>query len=221
VNEYRVVGASGIGSLLPPGVAAVEAVGAVAPDALTPSEEAYVARAVEKRRLEFARGRSCVRRAMAVLGVEPIVVPNDDAGAPVWPPGLVGSITHCRDYCCAAVTRADGRLATIGIDAELLQPIEARTRELILREPEQRQVDALDSSVPWAAVVFSAKEALYKACYPLVRRWIDFHDVELRLDPAGRFEVEWKIDLALPSPIAGRFCLDGGRVIAVVVVERD
>jgi len=155
---------------------------------------------------------------MAVLGVEPAAIPSEAGGAPIWPGGLIGSITHCRDYCCAAVARSD-RWSAIGIDAELLQPIEPRVREQIMLAAEQRHVDALDSSIPWEAVVFSAKEALYKACYPLVRRWIDFHDVEVRLDPAGRFEVEWKIELELPRPISGRFCRDDGRVLAVVVVD--
>jgi 4'-phosphopantetheinyl transferase EntD len=220
--SYRVVseGSSGIGSLLPRDFAAVEALGAVAPDTLFPDEEASVDRSVEKRKLEFARGRSCARRAMALLGVEPVSIPSEAAGAPVWPAGLIGSITHCRDYCCAALASSD-RWSAIGIDAEVLQPIEPGTRDLILLPAEQRHLDTLDVTIPWAAVVFSAKEAIYKACYPLVRRWIDFHDVEVRLDPHGRFDVAWKIDLELSRPITGRFCLDGNRVIAAVLVERS
>ena len=208
---------TGIASLLPAGFAAVEALGAAEPDALMADEHALVARAVAKRQLELARGRSCARRAMAVLGVEPAAIPSEPGGAPIWPAGLIGSITHCRDYACAAVARA-GPWISIGIDAEVLQPIDQPTRELILLPSEQRHVDALGEDVAWASVIFSAKEALYKACYPLVRRWIDFHDVELRLDLAGHFAVDWKIALDLPGSISGRFVLDAGRVLAVVVI---
>lgn len=46
-------------------------------------------------------------------------------------------------------------------------------------------IDALsrqDPSVPWSCVVFSAKESVYKAWYPLTRAWLDFHDVSVRLE---------------------------------------
>ncbi|MEJ7600631.1 MAG: 4'-phosphopantetheinyl transferase superfamily protein [Kofleriaceae bacterium] len=220
-HGYRVAEptAGGIAAVLPAGVAAVEAFGAVEPDPLAPGELALVARAVVKRQLEFARGRSCARRAMAVLGAEPVAILTGPAGAPIWPPGLVGSITHCADYCCAALARSD-RWASIGIDAEVLQPIEPQIRDLILLASEQRHVDQLDPSVPWAAVMFSAKEAIYKACYPLVGHWIGFHDVEVHLEIDGRFDVEWKIAIALPRSITGRFRLEHGRVLATVVVER-
>ena len=108
-----------IGELLPEAVVAVEAYGAdAAVDApLYPEERAVVARAVDKRRREFASVRRCARHAMVKLGLEPRPVLPGERGAPLWPEGILGSMTHCTGYCAAALVRA-GELASLGIDAE-------------------------------------------------------------------------------------------------------
>lgn len=97
-----------IEELLPGSVVAVEAYGAEAAvdDApLYPEERAVVARAVAKRRREFTAVRVCARRAMEKLGVAAPVLPGT-RGAPGWPEGLLGSMTHCTGYCAAALVRA-------------------------------------------------------------------------------------------------------------------
>lgn len=226
--QYRAVRSgedtSGVGSLLPPGVVAVEALGAIAPDALLAAEHAVVANAVESRRSEFARGRSCARRALTLLGSEPSPILSDQSRSPIWPAGVVGSITHCRDYCCAALARAD-RWSSIGIDAEVLHSLEAGVERRIVLPAERRQLDELDPAIPWECVVFSVKEAFYKAWFPLTRRWLDFHDVQVRLDPArGRFEATLLVDepsFCSPRPIEGSFCIELPRVLAAVVLPAE
>ncbi|MBA3455339.1 MAG: 4'-phosphopantetheinyl transferase superfamily protein [Deltaproteobacteria bacterium] len=211
----------GLGSLLPPGVVAIEALGAIAPDALFAAEQRVVLKAVESRRAEFARGRSCARRALAMLGKEPSSILSDGSRAPIWPEGVVGSITHCRDYCSAALATAD-RWSSIGIDAEVLRSFETGLERRIVLPAERRQLDELDPAVAWECVVFSVKEAFYKAWFPLTRRWLDFHDVQVHLDPArGRFAATLLVDEpSFPSqgPIEGSFCIDGPRVLAAVAL---
>lgn len=214
-TDYRVVhggSPTGIGAILPAGVVAVEARGPVPPDAAYDGERALVARAVESRRLEHARGRSCARRALALLDVAPAPILSDESRAPIWPEGIVGSITHCRDvYCCSAVGHASA-WAGIGIDAELLRPLELGVQEKILVPGEQQALRALDPAVAWPCVVFAIKEAIYKALFPRLRRWIDFHEVEVTLDPArGTFGAVG------PTTLEGRFLLDGELVLAAVV----
>src|SRR4051794_1747725 len=86
----------GIGGLLPGTVVVVEAYGDEGTDApLYLGEAAVMARAVDKRRREFTAVRSCARRAMEKLGVPPQPVLPGKRGAPGWPDGLAGSMTHC------------------------------------------------------------------------------------------------------------------------------
>ncbi len=214
----------GIGLLLPRGVVAVEAVGRVIPDPLFPDESAVVAAAVEARKLEFAVGRSCARRALAELHQRPGPIPAAKDRAPIWPAGIVGSITHCGQYCCAAATTAE-RWRGIGIDAEILQEIEPAVQRTFLSETERDHLAGLDRTVMWACVLFSAKEALYKALYPNIRLRLDFHDVEIRFDPAaGRFDAKIligpiEVNGAARASIEGRFCFDEGRVLTAVVLR--
>ncbi|HTL36878.1 MAG TPA: 4'-phosphopantetheinyl transferase superfamily protein [Kofleriaceae bacterium] len=216
-GSYRTVhaGDAGLGALLPPHVIAVEAIGEVEPDALFPEEMSLVAGAVLSRRLDVARGRSCARRALAALGISPVAIPSGADRAPIWPPGVVGSITHCHGYCCAAVARAE-RCTTIGIDAEVIRTLESGVERSILRETERERLDALDAAVPWSCVVFSIKEASYKAWYPVLRRWLEFHDVDVALDvPNGAFTAR-VLDAA---PVVGRFQIANDRVLSVATLE--
>jgi 4'-phosphopantetheinyl transferase EntD len=103
--------------LLPSEVAYVEAFGDLPDVKLFPEEETLIARAVGKRRREFTTARSCARSALAALGVAPMPILPGERGAPQWPPGFVGSITHCAGYRAAAVARSRDVL-TIGVDAE-------------------------------------------------------------------------------------------------------
>ncbi|MFV0132657.1 4'-phosphopantetheinyl transferase family protein [Streptomyces sp. HMX87] len=199
-----------IGELLPDTVVAVEAVGAgesgqVPP--LHPEEEAYVARAVAKRRREYAVVRSCARRAMEKLGVPPQPVLTGDRGAPDWPSGLLGSMTHCDGYCAAALVRATD-LASLGIDAEPAAPLPdgvlsavalpaevTRLRRLAVERPE----------VPWDRLLFSAKESVYKAWFPLTRAWLDFGeaDIEITAGPGERHRGTFRAALLVPGPRVG------------------
>ena len=84
---------------------------------LWPEEAAAVQHAVEKRRREFAVGRMLARAALAAIGDPPSAIPTGNHREPVWPAGIVGSITHCAGYCAAAVAR-DAMVVALGIDAE-------------------------------------------------------------------------------------------------------
>jgi 4'-phosphopantetheinyl transferase EntD len=204
-----------LGALLPAGIVAVEALGDVVPDPLLAGEA--LTHAIEARRLEHARGRSCVRRAMAMLGVAPSPVPSGPDRAPIWPPGIIGSITHCQDYACAVLGRAE-HWSSVGIDAERLQTLPPESESDILLDTERAQLVRADPAIAWPCVVFSIKEAFYKAVYPQLRRILEFHDVEVRLDPSGRFEARLVTpDHRIPSVIEGRFHIGRERVLSVVV----
>ena len=193
-----------IEELLAPGVVGVDVRGDCLDAALHPAEEALAARCVEARRREFTTGRACARLALARLGHGVSPVGRGERGEPQWPDGTVGSITHCADYRAAAVARAVD-LAAIGIDAEPDEPLPEDIVEYIVCAAERRHLADLNRSARgpcWDRLVFSAKESVYKAWFPLARRWLGFEDAAVTIDPT---EASFQARLAVPGPVvAGR-----------------
>lgn len=169
---------------------------------LYPEEEAVVARAVEKRRREFTTGRACAREALAQLGQPRQPIPPGPRGEPLWPAGVVGSITHCDGYRASAVARGAGFLA-VAIDAEPHSPLPERLLPDIARPEERPHLAELARSEPaihWDKLLFSAKESVYKAWFPLAHRWLGFEDAVLCFDrEAGTFAAR----LLVEGPVAG------------------
>lgn len=196
-----------IEQLLPSAVVTVEAYGQNDADlALFPEEAALMTRAVAKRRREFALVRSCARRAMEKLGVPPQPVLSGEHGAPCWPAGLVGSMTHCDDYCAAALVRA-ADLASLGIDAEVHQPLPDEVLPTVSLPAEADRLRRLSDRRPdvhWDRLLFSAKESVYKTWFPLTQEWLDFKEADIELSEDGRFHAA----LLVPGPRVGGHRLD-------------
>ncbi|MER5738231.1 MULTISPECIES: 4'-phosphopantetheinyl transferase superfamily protein [unclassified Streptomyces] len=150
------------------------------------AEERVVAGSAERRRREFTTVRTCARKALAELRVGPAPILPGERGAPIWPAGVVGSMTHCEGYRAAAVAYA-GEIATIGIDAEPNRPIRnSGTRDLVTVPEERARLAALRSHRPevaWDRLVFSVKESVYKAWFPLTGRPLDFDQAIVTVDP--------------------------------------
>jgi 4'-phosphopantetheinyl transferase EntD len=174
-------------------------------------------------RREFSAGRACARRALGRLGWARLPILTGPCREPLWPAGAVGAITHCDAFCAAAVARAAG-VAGLGIDAEVLGPLPEDVAAMVCTEDELRLAGRLPGD-HWTAVIFSAKEAIYKAWYPIARRWLDYRDAELSIDAErGRFQARIlaSVDPAVLSwnPLEGRFAIDGERVYAAVALPR-
>jgi 4'-phosphopantetheinyl transferase EntD len=204
-----------IEQILPPGVACAEAFADPPDVALFPEEEALIAKAVDKRRREFSTTRNCARSALAALGVPPAPILPGERGAPQWPPGIVGSLTHCAGYRAAAVARA-GDLLAIGLDAEPNEVLpDGVLRAVSLPEERARLRDlaAAASGPCWDRLLFCAKEATYKAWFPLTRRWLGFADADITINADdGTFAAR----LLVPAPIVSGSPLTGftGRWLA-------
>jgi 4'-phosphopantetheinyl transferase EntD len=217
-----------IEAILPAAVAVAEAREEEAETRLFPEEEALVARAVEKRRREFASGRACAHRALARLGFAPGPVPAGERGEPLWPAGAVGSIAHCDGYRGCAVARA-ADLATIGIDAEPHAPLPAGLIADVARPEELSALAELARAEPgvhWDRLLFSAKEAVYKAWFPLAERWLGFEDAALTIEPQRR---RFSARLLVPGPVLagaelsgfdGRWLVEDGLVLTAIAVSR-
>jgi 4'-phosphopantetheinyl transferase EntD len=180
-----------------------------------PIEAAAVADASPERRREFGTVRLLARQALLEIGMPAGPVLPDTDGAPRWPSGVVGSMTHTVGYRAAAVARAR-EVRSIGIDAEPHDPLPAGVRDLVLRDEERARLRALAHAHPdlhWDRILFSAKEAFYKAWFPLTRRWLDFGDVSAIPRPDGTFWAH------VPGP--GAADLDAPRASGRWMVERD
>lgn len=148
---------------------------------LHPEEERIVAGAALKRRRDFTLGRACAHAALAELGLDKGPIARAGNGAPVWPAGLVGSITHTPGYAAALVARA-ADFPGLGVDAELVGGV---TRELWPRLFDAGEQDFLmrrPDPARAATLLFSAKEACHKAGREPV---LHFHDLQVRLADEG------------------------------------
>lgn len=153
-----------IALLLPPGAFGVEMRDTGQDIPLHPEEAALVMGAVEKRRREFALGRACARAALAAMGVEAAAIGRDPRGAPLWPTGVVGSITHTEGYTCALVGAA-ARFSAMGVDAERVGGVGDELLPRLFDDAERARLMAMDDAQRRIAATlgFSAKEACFKA----------------------------------------------------------
>ena len=145
-----------------------------------------VADAVPSRRREFLAGRACAHAALAALGRDegPVVVGR--RREPVWPPGVVGSISHAGGWCGAAVALASEAWG-LGLDIEVLDPpLEPGVERLVMSAGELRQMAAVTNHHPLAPyatkIAFSAKECVLKCLSPRAQGLIDLTEVTVELD---------------------------------------
>lgn len=222
-----------IEELLPESVVAVEAHGddPLWDAPLYPGEAVLVERAVDKRRREFAAVRGCARQAMEKLGVPAQSVLSSERGAPRWPAGLIGSMTHCDGYCAAALARA-ADLASLGIDAEPHGPLPDGVGPSVFLPAEIDRLARLTGQRPavhWDRLLFSAKESVYKAWFPLTRTWLDFSEADITLHPGPGDEPygTLRAELLVPGPrvgdrrlqvFDGRWAVRDGLAATVVLV---
>jgi 4'-phosphopantetheinyl transferase EntD len=215
-----------IDEILPSPAAAVEAFADPPHARLFPEEEALLARAVDKRRREFTTVRACARAALAALGVAPAPILPGERGAPQWPAGVVGSMTHCDGYRAAAIARA-GDMLTIGLDAEPDLVLPDGVLGAVSLPGERAMLRDLASAAPgpsWDRLLFSAKESVYKAWFPLTGRWLGFEEAEITFDPVGgTFEARLLAAAVLPGGLTltgftGRWLSRDGLLLTAIAV---
>lgn len=143
-----------------------------------PEERAAMLRAVEKRRYEYFACRHLARQAFSELGLAPRALLNHDDRSPSWPPEVIGSLSHTAGWCGVAVALRETSVRSLGIDGERIVPMSDGVLERVLTSAE-RDAPCGPSESRCAVLRFSAKEAVYKALYPLLRRFIGFHEVEV------------------------------------------
>ena len=204
---------------LPEGCA-VEA-GPVGDHPLLSGESLCVERAAVKRRRQFASGRHYARLAMSRLTGYSVPILRDGCGRPIWPAGLIGSISH--SDCMAAAAVSNGPLRGIGIDVEDANRLDRRGSRL-----RRKLFTAVERSSNWTderqgALMFSGKEAAYKAINPLTGKFIGFQEVETEIDwGRSMFRIRYLGDHE-PNRLLdrgfGRFRILGNQVVTLFLIE--
>lgn len=225
----RIVRTASLRSVLPADVEVGETRGDAGDDGLYPEEREHLARSVEKRRREFATVRVCAAQVLGRMGLRrPPMVPGD-AGAPAWPDGTVGSMTHCAGYR-AAVAAWSSDVVGVGVDAEPHARLPNGVLHAVTGPKERDALVRLGRSHPaiaWDRLLFSSKESVYKLWYPLAREWLGFTDADVRLRPDGTFEA--RLARSLPDPaggpgwkrLRGRWTHDDEHVLTAIVLLPD
>jgi 4'-phosphopantetheinyl transferase EntD len=203
-----------LANLFPPGAIAAELREPGDPSLLLPAEAQYLGKAVLKRVQEFSAGRLCARMLLAEFGVLDFAVEVGVARQPIWPDGLVGSISHTAGFC-AAVVAEKSRFAAVGMDCEVAGSVRPELWPSICIPEEILWLNSLPeaSRVGAATLIFSAKEAFYKCQNPLTRERLTFHDA--RVDApiwgaaGGTFTIQPTKRIALADnaalPLHGRY----------------
>ncbi|MEL7311440.1 MAG: 4'-phosphopantetheinyl transferase superfamily protein [Pseudomonadota bacterium] len=135
-----------------------------------PVETDAVAASVEKRRHEFFAGRHLARIALARLGIANVAIPRNPDRTPQWPIGVKGSISHNDEFVMVAVTQSS-EIAGLGIDLEAEASVDPSLRSLIQSDPCERPIDL--------TTLFSAKESVFKAVFPLCGEFLGHADVTI------------------------------------------
>lgn len=206
------------------GIVAFELIGGGDEAWLRAEEETHLERAVPRRRREFIAGRLCARSALAALGIPDAPVLVGDSRQPIWPTGAFGSITHTGDYCLAVVGRRESTAVSVGVDAERIGRVGQDLFPQVLGPDERRRLGDMEPNTAsrLATLVFGAKEAFYKAQFPVTGAWVDFGDVGVHVE-GDDLLIDRVADLPafvrLAWPIRARVLYRGEIAVIVVTVE--
>jgi 4'-phosphopantetheinyl transferase EntD len=144
--------------------------------ALLPEEAEAIGPLVENRRASGA-ARIAARPLLARFGHPNCALSKDPSGAPIWPAGIIGSLAHDTRVAVAAVTRRE-EFVGLGIDVEPAEDLSVELLDLVTTPAERGRL----ANDPFRGkLLFAAKEAVYKAVYPLDRIVLDHHDIEVDL----------------------------------------
>lgn len=204
----------------------VVAVGDPAEEAapLWPAEEALITRAVPKRRREFAMGRHCARQALAALGVQAYPLVNGENREPIWPTGIVGSLSHTAGLVAVVVAR-QSVYASLGIDVEPEEGLAIEIEEKIATPNERAWLDQFvgDERGLMARVIFSAKECFYKCQHSVSQTFMGFQDASTTFE-GDRFVITFRKDVPpfrAGASLTGRWVRRDGFILTGMHLPAD
>lgn len=156
----------------------------------------------QKRKADFILGRCAARRACKMLGITPLPILRADDDAPAWPEGIIGSIAHCDDIGVSVVSTC-GSYQGLGIDFEKRSDRPLKVLGRIANPDEATSAKNSSDPATTALIIFSVKEAVYKALAPICKRYIAFSEVSLLWDDKNLSKIEIQPHKILKEDLSG------------------
>jgi len=190
-----------------------------------PEERELIKYAIDKRQREFAAGRLCAKEGLRELGITDFPILKDHKGAPIWPPGIGGSISHARGCCAAIVARVNER-ESLGLDIEKIDRLDSNLWGHLFVQKEIKWLKSMgDEAQKYASIQFSAKEAFYKAQYLLTHSWLGFKDVMIEIkETEEKFILHLLIDIGewkKGTEFQGKYKLFEGYVASGIWIDEN
>lgn len=182
--------------------------------------------AASKRKTEYLAGRVCAREALRLATGQPTVPDIGDDRAPVWPAGSVGAITHGAGWA-GALAASRGHYHGLGLDVEQRlsdQRAERLVDQILTPEEKARHAAELATGMGHLlTLIFSMKESLFKALYPIVQRRFYFQDAELvSWSKQGQATLRLLTELSPHWPrgriVHAHFCEMDHRILSLVAI---
>lgn len=182
-NTKSSVDAAQLEALFPPAVVLRSALVRDHFASLTECEQLLVAHAVERRRADFSTGRVLAADGLRELGIPRCPIGRGSHNEPLWPPGVIGSISHSSGVCIVVLASSNA-MEFIGIDVESCTADVTKISKLIMTTRELQSQSTADpvTLAESTRVTFCAKEAIFKAVFPRVARFVDFQEVTVTVN---------------------------------------
>lgn len=175
--------------------------------ALLDEEAASIASPVVAVRRASGAARIVARQLLTQLGYPRVPLPRKASGSPIWPAGIIGSLAHDDEVAVAAVGMQRD-FDAVGIDVE---PAVALPPDMLMLIATPQELQRISGDPLRGKLLFAAKEAVYKALYPLDRVFLEFHDIEV--DLTGR-----KAVTRTGRAVTLRYCASS-RVVVVALIQ--
>jgi len=179
-----------------------------------------VKNAVPSRQREYIAGRVLARELLDRLGVDAQTIASGPKREPLWPTGIVGSISH-NELFCAVVVAQNSVVTSVGIDIETTGRIDQQLWGHLFTDEETEHLLQLESAAQsrQATAFFSIKEAFYKYQFPITHAWVGFRDVTVHQEGASFYRLSAQINDATVAHNALAVVEPAGtdQIIALVV----
>jgi 4'-phosphopantetheinyl transferase EntD len=189
---------------------------------LRPNERRYAEGLSGFRQMNWVAGRIAMHKAIGVLGIGQGDILTGPYGEPLLPEQATGSISHKDGLVVAFAARS--KHGHIGVDLEDGRGPARNVAEKVLTAEELRTVRSLPEERQWAATLmrFSIKEAVYKALFPYVRRYVGFREAHVDLEFNGPCRVKLNLEENEgPFRVEARLHWVGDRILSVARIRRE
>ena len=158
-------------------------------------------------------------KALEQLGIQDAIIPIGEDRAPIWPEGIVGSISHCDSLTGAIVAKKLDHIS-LGLDIEEIGRVAPDLWDLVFTKNEKTYLSGLSENeiLVQSTTIFSIKEAFYKFQHPITKTFLDFLDVEVSL-PSMNNVIVLSEEISIDSKIRKnriKYFFDNDCVISII-----